>query len=175
MPPCSAPTHYWQTRASGLATSPLGVVVRCINCGFFFFFSSWLCCPLWFQNSPQTCQWEGFLVFGNFSSFTTPSPGRVSVPNSFIFCPTSFWREWAAFLGAWCPPPAFRSCFVEFVQHSNDFSMNLWGRKWSPHPIPSPSSLFKNLFKISYTVKFAPFCLKIWVLKRVMFLPPQPS
>ena len=27
---------------------------------------------------------EGFLVFGNFSSFMTPSPGQVSVPNSFV-------------------------------------------------------------------------------------------
>ena len=24
---------------------------------------------------------------------------------SVIFCPTSFWRQWAAFLGAWCSPP----------------------------------------------------------------------
>ena len=40
--------------------------------------------------------------------------------------------QWAAFLGAWCPPPAFRSCFVEVAQHSNDLLMNLWGRKWSP-------------------------------------------
>ena len=52
---------------------------------------------------------------------------------------TTFQREWAAFLGGWHPPPAFRSCFVEFVQHSNDILMNLWGRKWSPHPIPLPS------------------------------------
>ena len=45
-----------------------------------------------------------------------------------------------AFLGAWCPPPAFRSCkFVEFAQRSNDLLMNLWGRKWSPHPIPPAS------------------------------------
>ena len=29
------------------------------------------CCPLWFQGSPQTRQWECFLVFGNFS-FKTP-------------------------------------------------------------------------------------------------------
>ena len=29
----------------------------------------------------------GFLLCGNFSSFTTPSPGQVSVPNSFVsFC-----------------------------------------------------------------------------------------
>ena len=83
----------------------------------FFFFSSQLCCPLRFQNSPQTCLWESFLLFGNFSSFRTPSPGRVSIPNSFVsfcllfFCLTFFWREWAAFLGAWCPLPAFRSSF----------------------------------------------------------------
>ena len=39
---------------------------------------------------------------------------------SFIFCPTDFRREWAAFLGAWCPLPASRSCFVEVAQHSDD-------------------------------------------------------
>ena len=66
------------------ATSPLGVAARRIICGFFFFFNSWLCCPLRFQNSPQTHWWEGFLVFGNFSSFTTSSPGWVSIPNSFV-------------------------------------------------------------------------------------------
>ena len=36
------------------------------------------------KTPPQTHQWEGFLVFGNFSSFMTPSPGKVSVPNSFV-------------------------------------------------------------------------------------------
>ena len=49
------------------AISPLGVSVKCIICGFYLFiFSSWLCCPLRFQNSPQTRWWEGFLMFGNF-------------------------------------------------------------------------------------------------------------
>ena len=38
-------------------------------------------------------------------------------------------------LVSWC----IRSCFVEVVQHSNNLLMNLWGRKWSPHPIPLPS------------------------------------
>jgi len=57
---------------------------------------------------------------------------------SLIFCPTSFRREWAAFL-AWCPPPAFRNCFVEVSQHLNDLLVNLLGRKWSPGPIPPPS------------------------------------
>ena len=67
---------------------------------------------------------------------------RHSVFNHNIFnCPTSFRREWTAFLGAWWPPPAFRSCFVEVAQHSNDLLMTLWGRNWSPHPIPHQSIL----------------------------------
>ena len=130
------------------ATSPLTVVVRCLICVFFF---PPCCCPLRFQNSPQTHIWEGSLLFGNFS-FMTPSPGQVSVANSFvcfcllyfalptfIFCPTYFQREWAAFLGVWCPPLTFRSCFEEAAQHSDDLLMNLWGRKWSPYLIPLPS------------------------------------
>ena len=51
---------------------------------FVFAFPSQLCCPLRVQNSPQTHWWEGFLLFVIFSSFTTPSPGQVSVPNSFV-------------------------------------------------------------------------------------------
>ena len=68
-------------------------------------------------------------MFRNVSSFMTPSPGWVSAPNflslflSFISSPTSFGTQWAAFLSAWCRPPAFRSCYVEF----NDLSMNLSG------------------------------------------------
>ena len=65
------------------AISPLVVPVRHVICGFLFV-SSWICCPLRFQNCPQTHQWVVFLVFGNISSFTTPSPGQVSVLNSFV-------------------------------------------------------------------------------------------
>ena len=74
-----SPTCWWQLQA-------LGVVVRHVICGFclFIYFSSWLCCLLRFQNSPQTHRWEGFLVFGNFSSFKTTFPGQVSIPNSFV-------------------------------------------------------------------------------------------
>ena len=143
-PPCSVPLLL-VVDANVWATSPLGVAIKQEICGFYLFiyFSPWLCCPLRFQNSPQTCQWEGFLVFGNFS-FKTPSPGWVSIPNSFIllsfiFCSTSFPRQWAAFLGVWCPLPGFRGCFVGFAQHSSDLLMNLSGRKWSPHSILPPS------------------------------------
>ena len=144
-PPCLGPARWWQTWASGLLLH-WELQFRHIFCGVFYF-SSRLCCPLKFQNFPQTLQWEGFLLFGNFSFTTPPFPGRVSIPNSltlflsFIFCPTSFRREWAAFLGAWCPPPAFRSCFVEVAQHSNDLLMILLWWKWSSHPIPLPSCL----------------------------------
>ena len=96
-----------------------------------------------FQSSPQTHLWEGFLLCGNFS-FTTPSQDGSPSLNLlflflyFIFCPTSFWRGWAACLDTWCSLPA-SSCFVELAQHSNDLSINLWGRKWSFHPTPLSS------------------------------------
>ena len=126
-------------------TSLLGAALRHVICGFYLFiFFSRLCRPPRFENFPQTGRWEGFLVFGNFSSIKTPFPGWISIPDSlffsFIFCPTAFQRQWAAFLGAWCPLPAFRSCFVESAQCSNVLLMNLWGIKWSPHPSPPPHS-----------------------------------
>ena len=92
-----SPAPWCWTRASGLLLCwQLWLGVYSVGfCLFVCFFLSWLCCPLRFQNSPQTCLGEGFLLCGNFS-FMTPSPGWVSVPNSFvsflsfIFCPTSF-------------------------------------------------------------------------------------
>ena len=42
-----------------------------------------LCWPLRFQGSPQTHQWECFLVFGNFSLFKTHFQGQISIPTSF--------------------------------------------------------------------------------------------
>ena len=48
------------------------------------YFSSLLCCPLCFQGSAQTQQWECFLVLGNFSLFKTPFPGQSSIPPSFV-------------------------------------------------------------------------------------------
>ena len=83
----------------------------------FFFFLFLLTLPSETPKLPQTHQWEGFLVFWNFSPFTTPSPRWVSIPNSFVslfvfmFCPTSFQREWAPSLGAQCPLSGFRSLF----------------------------------------------------------------
>ena len=88
-PPCSAPACWWWLWV-------LGVAIRHVTCGFcfcffffffgylFIYFSSQLCCPLRFRNSPQTNGWECFLVFENFSSFKTSFPGQISVPTSFV-------------------------------------------------------------------------------------------
>ena len=78
-------------------------------------------------------------LFLRLPSWDAPSLPLLSLFLAFIFFPTSFQRQWAAFLGAWCPLPTFRSCFVEFTQCLNVLLMNLWGRKWSPRPIPPPS------------------------------------
>ena len=42
----------------------------------------------------------------------------------FIFCPTSFWRDWFTFLGIWDPLPVF-SYFVEVALHA-ELLMYLW-------------------------------------------------
>ena len=59
----------------------------------------------------------------------SPSLPLLSLFLSFIFFPTSFRRQWDAFLGAWYPLPAFRSCFVEFTQRSNVFFDEFFGEK----------------------------------------------
>ena len=75
--------HLLAADASVWATSPLGVVVRHVICGFYLFiFSSQLCYPLGFQNSPQT---RGERVpWCLETSFMPPSLGWVSIPNSFV-------------------------------------------------------------------------------------------
>ena len=114
------------------AISLLGVVVRCVICGFLFFFFSPGCVAIWDSKTPHRPASERFS-----SCLETSPPSRLPPRNgslsltllslflSFISCHTSFWREWAVFLGAWCPLPAFRSCFVKFAQCSNYLLMNL--------------------------------------------------
>ena len=117
------------------ATSLLAVVVRCVFCGvFIFIFSSRLCCPLRFQNSPQTCLCEGFPLCGDFSSFLTPSPGWVSGPKSFVsvfvFHILSYLlsKRLGCLSGCLVSSASIQKLFVEVAQHSNDLLMNLWGK-----------------------------------------------
>ena len=111
----------------------LVIVIQHLFCGDF----CCCCCyaALWDSKAPHWPHlWEGFLLCGNFSTFMIPSPGWVCVLKSFvsllvfIFYPTSFWRDWFAFLGIWDPPPAFRSCSMEVASHADDLSMYLWGK-----------------------------------------------
>ena len=118
-PSCPAPTHWWWTRVSG----PLLHWQLCLGAYsvVFFFFSSWLCCPLRFQNSPQALLCEGFLLCGDFSSFLTPSPGWVSVPKSFVsvfvfYILSYLFLKRSGCLAAWCSPPAFR-CLMERLNY----------------------------------------------------------
>ena len=46
---------------------------------------------------------------------------HFSLSFSLIFCPTSFWREWAAFLDASCPLPAFKVVLWKFLSTKMTF------------------------------------------------------
>ena len=124
----------------------LGVAVRHVICGFYLFiFPHGYVAPCDSKTphrpASESVSWclETSPLLRLPSRDRSPSLPLLSLFLSFIFSPTSFWRQWAAFLDAWCPLPAFRSCFVEFVLRSNVLLRNLWGRKWFPHPIPPPS------------------------------------
>ena len=116
------------------------------------YFFSLLCCPLCFQGSADSAVrrfpgvWKPLFL-------RLPSRDRTSsLPLLslffFVFYIFSYLlsKTWVAFLGAWCPLPAFRSCFVEFTWRLNVLLINLWGRKCSPHPTPPPSLLLPLFF-----------------------------
>ena len=108
----------------------LGVGFRHVICGFYLFFLP-VRLPSEIRKLPPDPPVRGFPGVWKLPLLRLPSrdgsPSLVllSLFLSFIFFPTSFWRRWAAFLGAWCLLLAVRSCFVKFAQHSNVLSMNL--------------------------------------------------
>ena len=108
----------------------LGVAFRHVICGFYLF-SLPVRLPSEIWKLPSDPPVRGFPGVWNRpllrlpSQNGSPSLALLSLFLSFIFCPTSFWRQWAAFLGTWCPLLVIRSCFVEFAQRSNVLSMNL--------------------------------------------------
>ena len=104
-----------------------------------------------------------FLKFPSRDGLPFPGQSSLHPPlspfSSFIFFPTCFWRQWSAFLVAWCALPAYRSCFVEFAQRWNVLLRNLWGRKWSSCPIPPPSLI------LPWSLD-----LKHWVIRKTLML-----
>ena len=55
------------------------------------------------------------------------------------FLPLSFVLRNFREIGIWAPLPAFRRCLVEVAPRADDLLMYLWGRRWSPPPVPLPS------------------------------------
>ena len=108
----------------------LGVAFRHVICGFYLFFLQ-VRLPTEIRKLPPDPPMRRFPgvwklpLLGLPSQDGYPSLTLLSLFLSFIFCPTSFWRQWAAFLGAWCPLLAIRSCSVAFAQCSNVLLMNL--------------------------------------------------
>ena len=94
---------------------------------------------------PRLHQWRGFLVYGNFSSFTAPSPRCRSHPYSFVsvfsffFCPTQVRGHFLAFWEVWGLLSMFSRCLVGVISHVDVFLMYLWGERWSPGLTPPPS------------------------------------
>ena len=122
--------HLWVADAGVWSTFLLGVAFRQVICGFYFFFLP-VRLPSEIQKLPPDVSVRGFPGVWKLPLLRLPSQdGSLSLTLmslflSFIFCPTSFWRQRAAFLGAWCPLLEIRSCFVEFAQRSNVLLMNL--------------------------------------------------
>ena len=154
--------------ASIWATSLLAVAFRWWWWFFFFFLPCYV--TLWASKTPHRPACERFSYCLETSPRLPPRTGPPSLTLlclflSSIFCPISFQREWAAFLEAWCPLPPSGSCFVEVAQHSNDFLMNLWGRKWSP-------ILFLCPLNVSFLILL--FCCgSSWGLSRCVCLCPH--
>ena len=133
VPPCSAPGCSWRMPASGLLLYwELCLSTKFVGVGLFVCLFPSCYVALWDSKTPHrpTGERVSWCLETSPPSWLTPldgSPSLTLLPLfiSFIFCPTSFQREWAGFLGAWCPPPTFRSHFVEFAQCPNDLLMNL--------------------------------------------------
>ena len=82
MLPCPAPTR--RLAYTNLwAAPPQVVAVRHVFCVCVCVCVTSCVALLRFQSYPLTRMWEGFLVCGNVSSFTSPSAGWVSAPKSF--------------------------------------------------------------------------------------------
>ena len=98
---------------------------------------------------------RGFLVCGNFSSFTAPSQRCRSHPYSFVsvfsffFCPTQVCGDILASWEVWGLLSAFSRCSVWVVQHVDVFLMYLWRGRWSPRLTPLPAWKSSHYFLMS--------------------------
>ena len=141
---CSPPfrPHLLMADGSVWGTFLLGVAFRHVICGFYLFFLL-VRLPSKIWKLPPDPSVRGFPGVWKLPLLRLPSRDRspslalLSLFLSFIFCPISFHRQWAAFLGTWWPSDqklfcgvcsAFNCSFDEFV-----------GVKVVSFPIPPPS------------------------------------
>ena len=129
---CSSPfcPHLLVMDVGVWGTFLLGVAFRHVIYGFYLFFLP-VRLPSKIRKLPPDPPVRGFPGVWKLpllwlpSWDGSPSLALLSLFLSFIFCPTSFPRRWAAFLGSWCLLLVVRSCFVKFALRSNVLSMNL--------------------------------------------------
>ena len=124
--PCLAPTHWWRKEVS-VPLLHLCLLLQLGTYSVFFCFPSWLCCPLRFQNFLQTCLWEDFLLCGNFSSFTSPSLGRISIPKSSVSAFVFYILSYLLLKRLSC----FSRCLVSFTSFQKLFFGSCSKFKWS--------------------------------------------
>ena len=108
-----------------------------------------LCSPSWLWSFPPTTpslyQWRGFLVCGNFSSFTDPSQRYRSCHYSFVSVFCFFLLPYPGTWGVSCILGSLRSSasiqyvFCRSFPHVDAFLMYLWGGRWSPRFTSQPS------------------------------------
>ena len=110
-----------------------------------------------FPATPCVRQWRGYVVCGNFSSFTAPSQRFRSHPYSFVsvfsffFYPIQVRGEFLAFWEVWDLLPALSRYSIGAVPHVGVFLIYLWGRRWSPH-LTFPPSWRSSLFTLNIVV-----------------------
>ena len=109
--PC--PTHTcWSRMRVSVSLCRWYLQLGTYSVGFFFFFSPPRLLPSE-SKAPHrhVCERVSYCVQSSLRlppQDGSPSLNLLSLFSFSILCPTSFWRDWAAFLGVWCPPPAYR-------------------------------------------------------------------
>ena len=138
MASCPAPACWWLTGASGLLLHWQLQFGR--YSVFYLFIFLLVMLPSEIISHRPTCDRVSYCLETSPPAWLPPQDGSPSLTLLFHFCLLYFvlppFEENG--LPFWVPG-VFRSCFVEVAQHSSNLLMNLWWRKWSPHPIPLPS------------------------------------